>query len=85
MNLNLMQNEFGFEKFHVGRYNSQENNALIIRALNYGRVEDKLSIGQLKSYKTIACSLLLHISKDYNTTEEIKIAVSAIKELAQEE
>ena len=68
--LNALEN-FGFENFYVGELNNEEENSILVKNLKYGTVEDKLAIGQLKSYNTLEISLLLHISEDYNTTEEI--------------
>ena len=67
--LNSSQN-FGFKKISVGRLDNVEN-SILVRSLKYGRVEDKIGIGQLMPYKTLECSLLLHISKDFTTTEEV--------------
>lgn len=63
--------DFGFENFYIGTLDNKKEKSILVRSLRYGRVEDKLAIGQLQSYKTLECSLLLHISKDYTTTEEI--------------
>lgn len=68
--LNTSKN-FGFENFYVGTLDNKKEKSILVRNLKYGRVEDKLEIGQLRSYNTLECSLLLHISKDYSTTEEI--------------
>ena len=63
--------KFGIDNFYIGTLDNQKENSILVRSLKYGRVEDKLEIGQLRTYNTLECSLLLHISKDYTTTEEI--------------
>ena len=63
--------DFGFENFYIGTLDNKKDKSILVRSLRYGRVEDKLEIGQLRPYKTLECSLLLHISKDYTTTEEM--------------
>lgn len=68
--INSLEN-LGLDNFYIGRFNTSEDNVVKIRSLNYGSPNDKLCIGQSRSYDTIACSLLLHISKDFNKTEEV--------------
>ncbi len=68
--LNTLE-DFGLENFYVGSLDNKKEKSVLVRSLKYGNINDKLAIGQLKSYKTLEISLLLHISKDYNTTEEI--------------
>ena len=63
--------KFGFENFFIGTLDNKKENSILVRSLKYGRIEDKLEIGQLRPYKTLECSLLLHISKDFTTTEEM--------------
>lgn len=68
--LNTLES-FGLDNFYIGTLDNKKENSVLVRSLKYGNVEDKFAIGQLKSYKTIEVSLLLHISKDYTTTEEV--------------
>lgn len=68
--LNTLE-DFGLENFYIGTLDNKKENSVLVRGLRYGNIEDKFAVGQLKSYKTIEVSLLLHISKDYTTTEEV--------------
>ena len=68
--LNTLE-DFGLENFYIGTLDNKKENSVLVRSLKYGNIEDKFSIGQLKSYETLEVSLLLHISKDYTTTEEL--------------
>jgi hypothetical protein len=68
--LNTLES-FGLDNFYIGTLDNKKENSVLVRTFKYGSVDDNFSIGQLRSYKTFEVSLLLHISKDYTTTEEI--------------
>jgi len=62
--------EFGFDgQINIGGINEDKEKAIFVRPLNKGNISDKLWIGQLRTYKVLPVSLLLHVSKDFNTTE----------------
>jgi hypothetical protein len=63
--------DFGFEHFYIGKLESKKNYSLGIYNLKHGNVKDQFCIGQLRNYKVLNVSLLLHISKKFKETEAI--------------
>lgn len=61
---------FGFDgQINIGDINGNKEKSILVRSFRKGNIKDRLWIGQLRTYNTLPISLLLHISKDYNTTE----------------
>lgn len=62
--------EFGFDgQISIGAINEDKEKSILVRSLKKGSITDKLWIGMPRTYSTLPISLLLHCSKDYNTTE----------------
>ena len=68
--LNTSQN-FGIKNFYIGKLDNKKDYSLGVYNYKYGNVDDEFCIGQLRSYKVLNVSLLLHISRHFKETEEI--------------
>jgi hypothetical protein len=63
--------KFGLKNFYIGKLDNKKEYSLGVYNLKHGNVKDIFCIGQLRDYKTLNVSLLLHISKKFKETEEI--------------
>jgi hypothetical protein len=68
--LNASEN-FGIKNFYVGKLDNKKEYSLGVYNYKHGNVDDIFNVGQLRQFNLLNVTILLHISEDFNETEDI--------------